>query len=234
MSHLHRQPHQAGVPVWPRLLHRLQLRPQNLPHLPTDHPRKDPAVRLRNAGRLFLVVVAWLFFKRSESGCLFALHSLSSIIIQTQCWMCGPLMTDRGTRADAKWLTNENMCLSVCMSCDGSPGLSSTGTENLTEENFYTFLDLSDVFLHSSWQRDEIFTPREVQRRWFVHKRSPDAVYSMLLSLNDTITLKDTACALQTYGGLWRKNTLFQVNLTKPEQKEHVRIIFHPKNNRKK
>lgn len=49
LSHLHRQPHQASVPVRPRLLHRLQLRAQNLPHLPTDHPRKDPAVCLRTA-----------------------------------------------------------------------------------------------------------------------------------------------------------------------------------------
>lgn len=51
MPHLHRQPHQAGVPVRPRLLHRLQRRPQNLPHLPTDHPRADPAVRLTEPWR---------------------------------------------------------------------------------------------------------------------------------------------------------------------------------------
>lgn len=46
LPHLHRQPHQAGLPVRTRLLHRLQCRAQDLPHLPADHPRADPAICL--------------------------------------------------------------------------------------------------------------------------------------------------------------------------------------------
>lgn len=46
LPHLHRQPHQAGLPVRTRLLHRLQRRAQDLPDLPADHPRADPVIRL--------------------------------------------------------------------------------------------------------------------------------------------------------------------------------------------
>lgn len=49
LPHLHRQPHQAGLSVWPRLLHRLQRRPQDLPHLQADHPGAHPALRLNQA-----------------------------------------------------------------------------------------------------------------------------------------------------------------------------------------
>lgn len=52
LPHLHRQPHQAGLPVRTRLLHRLQRGAQGLPHLPADHPRAHPAVRLSAAARL--------------------------------------------------------------------------------------------------------------------------------------------------------------------------------------
>lgn len=38
LSHLHRQPHQAGLPVRARLLHRLQRRTEDLPDLPADDP----------------------------------------------------------------------------------------------------------------------------------------------------------------------------------------------------
>lgn len=47
LPHLHRQPHQAGLPVRTRLLHRVQRRAEDLPHLPTDHPRAHSAVRMR-------------------------------------------------------------------------------------------------------------------------------------------------------------------------------------------
>lgn len=46
LPHLHRQPHQAGLPVRTRLLHRLQRSAQDLPDLPADHPRADPVVCL--------------------------------------------------------------------------------------------------------------------------------------------------------------------------------------------
>lgn len=85
-------------------------------------------------------------------------------------------------------------CACLCVSCDASLGLSSTGTGNLVEENFYTFLGLSDVFLRSSWFRYEIFTRREGVYSFI----NDHQLYSMLLSLNDRITFKDTACALQT------------------------------------
>lgn len=46
LPHLHRQPHQAGLPVRTRLLHRLQRSAQDLPDLPADNPRADPVVCL--------------------------------------------------------------------------------------------------------------------------------------------------------------------------------------------
>lgn len=49
LPHLHRQPHQTGLPVRPRLLHRVQRRAQDLPHLPADHPREDSAVRMNTS-----------------------------------------------------------------------------------------------------------------------------------------------------------------------------------------
>lgn len=49
LPHLHRQPHQTGLPVRPRLLHRVQRRAQDLPHLPADHPRADSAVRVKTS-----------------------------------------------------------------------------------------------------------------------------------------------------------------------------------------
>lgn len=49
LPHLHRQPHQTGLPVRTRLLHRVQRRAQDLPHLPADHPRADSAVRMKTS-----------------------------------------------------------------------------------------------------------------------------------------------------------------------------------------
>lgn len=54
LPHLHRQPHQAGLPVRTRLLHRLQRRAQDVPDLPSDYPRADPVVRLRDSVPLAL------------------------------------------------------------------------------------------------------------------------------------------------------------------------------------
>lgn len=54
LPHLHWQPHQAGLPVWTRLLHRLQRSAQDVPDLPSDYPRADPVIRLSNSVPLAL------------------------------------------------------------------------------------------------------------------------------------------------------------------------------------
>lgn len=64
LPHLHRQPHQAGLPVRTCLLHRLQRRAQDLPHLQADHPGTDPAVRL--SSRLSFWV--WMSSERLQEG----------------------------------------------------------------------------------------------------------------------------------------------------------------------
>lgn len=44
LPHLHRQPHQAGLPVRTRLLHWVQRCAQDLPHLSADNSRADPVI----------------------------------------------------------------------------------------------------------------------------------------------------------------------------------------------
>lgn len=69
LPHLHRQPHQTGLPVRARLLHRVQRRAEDLPHLPTDHSRADSAVRMKTSRALGHCTTEPLRYYVEFTGC---------------------------------------------------------------------------------------------------------------------------------------------------------------------
>lgn len=77
LPHLHRQPHQTGLPVRTRLLHRVQRRVEDLPHLPTDHSRADSAVCMKVSRAVVHFTAELLRYLVEFTGC--SIYSCSSL-----------------------------------------------------------------------------------------------------------------------------------------------------------